>query len=1051
MVLIGFGVGLEARLSPSTIEIPATPASRADAMLRESFGDTALFPILLRGPEKAIDRQGPALIKALHREPGVTTLSPWSAGSFSRLRPGPRRALILADFHTSLELALDQTVPHLEHLLAASIHPPVRATQTGFPTVSKAIQEESIGAAEQAELIALPILAIVLLLVLRSLVAALVPLGFGVVAVLSSRGVLAILAHWVSVDAVALTVCTMMGLALGVDYALLMVFRFREELARGADPVEAAWVTRRRAGRTAAFAGGTLALSMMVAFFVLPGALLASLAGTLVMVVLLTVVIAVLVVAPMLALLGANIDRWRIGPTGRQRRSRLLVMVSAALERPALVAALIGGTVLALAAPTLALKMGPFSASQLSGDDPVRRDAEVISRSVGRGFEAPFTIVVTAREGTITEPDRLARLSRWQRRLSDLPGVQSVIGPRQVASAVAPLRRAGRNFLGSDREPAPLANLDRLGHGLDRAVGGVASVRAGLARAAYVDGRLAKGSSSAKSGALKLARGIDRAALKGRQSLAGVGEFATGSRRLAAGLARAANGTLLLKLSLPALVSNPRQNALPQGRRLVESLGRDGQANIPQLQGGAQVVADQLEVALQELSAMTVERSDPHYVRALEAVGRASTASSGFPLELSALQARLGKDESEAKEMKRWLESTVQGIDRAAAVARKLSDGLGQIKIGSEKLARGAARIERESERLIHGLGLFDTGAKRLTGGLARISAVATGLEEGLGKGFHRSRLLQAGLRRGARRVTAQATSANRQVERVRHVFPGLLGSGYLALTALDGTRRGMRERAGEVIALEDGGRSAALLVVSRFPFNSPGSVVFNERLESEARALERQSDLSVGVAGFPSTLNTYSRVTEERIPYVVAAITLATFLVLVLVLRAVPLAALAVGLNLVTVGVAFGVLTLLTNLPSSVPLGGHEYIDAVGANTIFGIVFGLSIDYAVFLLVRMREHYDRHGDSTMAIQFGLERTARVVTGAAAIMMAVFVAFAGAPIATVSQLGIGLTVAVLLDATVIRIVLLPALMLLAGDRIWWLPRWLDRMLPRLTG
>ena len=115
----------------------------------------------------------------------------------------------------------------------------------------------------------------------------------------------------------------------------------------------------------------------------------------------------------------------------------------------------------------------------------------------------------------------------------------------------------------------------------------------------------------------------------------------------------------------------------------------------------------------------------------------------------------------------------------------------------------------------------------------------------------------------------------------------------------------------------------------------------------------------------------------------------------------------------------------------------------------IFGLVFGLSIDYAVFLLSRMREHYDRHGDNAAAIEFGLDKTARVITGAAAIMMAVFIAFAGAPVATVSQLGIGLTVAVILDATVVRIVLLPALMLLLGDRIWWLPRWLERILPKL--
>jgi RND superfamily putative drug exporter len=121
-----------------------------------------------------------------------------------------------------------------------------------------------------------------------------------------------------------------------------------------------------------------------------------------------------------------------------------------------------------------------------------------------------------------------------------------------------------------------------------------------------------------------------------------------------------------------------------------------------------------------------------------------------------------------------------------------------------------------------------------------------------------------------------------------------------------------------------------------------------------------------------------------------------------------------------------------------------------VGATMIFGIVFGLSIDYAVFLLIRMREHYDEHGDNAAAVRFGLEKTARVITGAAAIMLGVFVVFAGEPIANVSQLGIGLTVAVVLDATVVRIVLLPALMLLLGDRVWWLPRPLQRVLPKMN-
>jgi len=1063
VVLIALGTGLDKRLSPSTIEISGTSASRANGMLSEHFGPTALFPILLRGPAADIDRQGPALIRTLRRDPRVTTLSPWDKTSVGQLRPGPRRALILADFHVGIDEAVKTTVPHLERVLEAHIQVPVRATQTGFATVSKEIQDESIDALERAELIALPILLIVLLLVFRSPIAALIPLGFGTISVFSSRGLLAILTHWFGIDALALTVCTMMGLALGVDYSLLMVSRFREELAAGADPVDAAWATRRTAGRTTVFAGSTLVLSMIVALFVVPGALLASLAATLALVVLLTVVVATLVGPPMLVLVGTNIDRWRLGGAPDGERSRLMALVSAALRRPAPVAALIGAVVLVLAAPALGLKTGPLSTAQLPHDDPVRRDYELISRSVGRGFEAPFVVVASASRGTITEPERLTTLTRWQRHLAAIPGVQSVIGPAQVARGVAPLRNAGTTLIGSSGR-GPLATLGRLGRGLGRSSNGVARLRAGISRATYATGLLARGSDGAAEGALRLAKGLGQAASGSQRGNVRLGVFADGARRLAGGQARAAEGALLLKLTLPGLATNARRNALPHGRQLIRSLGHDSESKLPQLQGAAQAVTERLKGAIDQLGAMTSGKSDPAYGPALQEVSLAlATAGgtnpdgqpyapeyAGLPSELSGLQARLSEDLKDAKEMKYWMESTINGNLRLADGAKQLSDALGEIKGGGAAISRGAARIKRENQTLSEGLGRLDAGAARLAAGLPQISDVSSRVERGLAEGYGRSRPIQLGLRRASLRVVSQSLSGSRRLRRLRRTSPGLLNSGYLALTALDGTRGRTRERAAEAIALEDGGQAAALLVMSRFPFNSPGSIALNKRLEVDAAALSRDTGLAVGVAGFPATLNTYSHVTRERMPYAIAAITLATFLVLILVLRALPLAAIAVGLNLVTVGVAFGILTLLTNVPDGWPLGGRTYIDAVGATTIFGIVFGLSIDYAVFLLMRMREHYDREGNNAAAIEFGLEKTARVITGAAVIMLAVFIAFAGAPIATVSQLGVGLTVAVILDATVVRIVLLPALMLLIGDRVWWLPRWLERSLPRLN-
>ena len=150
--------------------------------------------------------------------------------------------------------------------------PPVKATQTGFATLSRAIQDESIDATHRSELIALPILLLVLLLVFRSPVAAIIPLTFGAITVITSRGVLALLSSAISIDGFALTVSTMMGLALGVDYALLMVSRYQGRARPAAlAPFEAAAKTRKTAGRTTVFAGSTLFLAMVVSVPILPG------------------------------------------------------------------------------------------------------------------------------------------------------------------------------------------------------------------------------------------------------------------------------------------------------------------------------------------------------------------------------------------------------------------------------------------------------------------------------------------------------------------------------------------------------------------------------------------------------------------------------------------------------------------------------------------------------------------------------------------------------------------------------------------------------------
>ncbi|MEX2108505.1 MAG: MMPL family transporter [Solirubrobacterales bacterium] len=981
------GRGVEDKLRPTSLDVPGTESSAANDLLRRYFGDTAPFAILLQGPAEELDAQGPDLVRALRTDPAVSTISPWDRGSVARLRPGPRKALVLVDFHVSPEEAVEESVPQLDRALEEEISSPVEATQTGFASLSRAIQEETLDSAKTAEKIAIPFLLLVLLLVFRSPVAAAIPLAFGAITVTASSGVIALAAPLVPINSFAITVATMMGLALGVDYSLLMVSRFREELAAGASPLEAARMTRRTAGRTTVFAGSTLFLAMLVTLFVMPGTLLISLAGTAIAVTAISVIVAGLVAPALLVLLGENIDRWRIG--GSRDGTRVMTLVGAALSRPRLAAALIGGLLLLLAVPAFDLKTGPPSAEQLPASDPARQDAELVADTIGPGWDAPFVVVAVANEGTITDEENLAALSRWQRRIADDPGVQAVVGPAKIKERVAPLKRGGDQLIAGKGDADP-EKLENLGVRLGDAAGAVKQLRSGIAAASYGAGLLATGTGRAGSGAGEIEGGLVEVTNGAEKAVDSLDRLSDGSERLADGQQEAQFGALSLKLNLIDLLPNLRSNGLNRARRLRADLNRRAAVD-------------------PTLSEQSIEAEK--LVRVLAAV------------------------RDEVRELR--------GLaTRLYAGQKKLAEGGAKLHKGTEELADGATELPEA-------LGQLREGAAQLVGGLVRLRGGADTLEQRLAEGFQRSRPLQAGLRRANVDVTVRAARFERRVGQLRRSSPGIFDSGYFVLSALEGAPEKERERVSHFVDLEHGGQAAQIVVIPRYTFNTPGSEALNGRLKEAAAGLAGETGVSTGVTGGAAELIDYTDEISSRILIMIAVITIATFLILVVILRALLLSALAVALNLVTVAVAFGVLTLLFNVPEGWPLGGRTYVDAISAAGIFGIVFGLSIDYAVFLLMRMREHYENESSNEEAIVFGLERTARVITGAAAIMLAVFVVFAGAKIATISQLGVGLAVAVVLDATVVRIVLLPALMLIFGDRVWWMPGWLERILPKI--
>lgn len=989
LALGGVGLDVEGRLSPISLNVAGTSADRAEELTQSHFGDSSPFVVLLQGPAAALDRQGPRLVAGLRREAAATVMSAWDRGALSALRPDRNKALVLIDYHVPLREAMRDVVPALDRRLEARVHAPVVATQSSFASVSRALQEESLSSSERAELLAAPLLLVVLLLVFRSVVAAAIPLAFGALTVLAGRGVLSLLTGAMTVDALALVVCSMMGLALGVDYSLLIVSRFREELERDPDPWHAAGRTRASAGRTTLFAGLTLIIALVFSAFLQPGSLLLSLAIATAVVTVISVVISTLAVPPLLALLGPRINAGRIGPRTRSRqRSTVAAAAGAALRNPALAACLVAVPLVLLTLPVLCFATGAPGIDELPSSNEARQSAETIDRAVGPGWEAPFVLVAATDRGPITNRRDLALLARWQRQIAEQPGIRTVIGPGPLARRAAPLRSLGKKLTGGGADD-PTGELEGLGPGLRRAADAVGELRSGLAEGAAGSGLLAEGSGRAARGAGTIAAELKRAAGKGEEAAGAIERLQDGSRRLAEGQREASVGSLTLTLGLRSLVPRLRGGELARARKLAHRLERE-----------------------------------------------AATDPSLAPLA------------DQARVLARTIASNRNEARRLRDVATAVNGGLNRLVPGGKRLEAGVDKLAGASDQLSLGLDRLGDGAERLANGLVELRGGAGALRSGLAEGFRRAHPLETKLQGAGVRITAVAAPLAAGARKLQRQSPHLFDSGYFVLSALDGAPATRRRQAGEAISVDGGGQAARLLVVSTHAFNTEGSRRVGELLEQDADELAVDSGLKTGVTGGAATLNTYGEATEARLPLVIGVFVLLTLVALVVILRAPLLALLTVCLNLASVAAAIGVMTLICQIPDGYPLGGHPYVDTVGAGAIFGVTFGLSIDYAVFLIARMRERYERDGDNRAAIAYGLEKTAGVVTGAAAIMAAVFVSFAAAPIATVSQMGVGLTVAILLDATIVRIVLLPALMMLLGDRVWMVPPVLDRILPR---
>jgi RND superfamily putative drug exporter len=232
-------------------------------------------------------------------------------------------------------------------------------------------------------------------------------------------------------------------------------------------------------------------------------------------------------------------------------------------------------------------------------------------------------------------------------------------------------------------------------------------------------------------------------------------------------------------------------------------------------------------------------------------------------------------------------------------------------------------------------------------------------------------------------------------------------------------------------------------------PFEDEAVQTVERLREQYIPAAFSNADAEVYVTGDAAISLDQLNLTKEYTPYLFAFVLGLSFILLMIVFRSIVVPTTAILMNLLSVGAAYGLIVLV--FQEGVSFGIFQQVEAIESWLplfLFAVLFGLSMDYHVFLLSRIRERYDQTGDNTEAVAFGLRSTGRLITGAALIMVVVFGAFAAGNLVMMQQMGFGLGVAVLLDATIIRSVLVPATMKLLGDHNWYLPpvlNWLPRI------
>ncbi|MFE3757740.1 MMPL family transporter [Nocardia tengchongensis] len=425
------------RVGEPNLRVDGSISANAEDIIEKQFGSSSSVAILLTGPDREVEKQGHALETALRTQGIGDVVAPWTQGGpGAALRPDSASALLLVLPNPSGGDMAEAA--HVRAVVDQSIGAPVDAALTGNGIVGDALQKAGVRELRRGELLALPLLLIILLLVFRSLGAALVPIAVGGTVLVATTGLLSISTEFLEIDTLGVSIGSMMSLALGVDYSLLIVSRFREELEAGHDSWTAAATARRTAGRTVIVAGGVLLAAVGSALIVAPGPFLVSATVAVGLAAVCGVAFSVALVPIILGFMGARINGRR-GRGASDADGWVVRACRMSMRRPIPVGVLVLLVLAGLSVPALSMRAGTPGVELLTADDPALAEYRTIAERMGPGWSAPFVVIADRERGPVTTKQQLDEIAAFQNRLTATPGVAAVLGPGPITERLKAL------------------------------------------------------------------------------------------------------------------------------------------------------------------------------------------------------------------------------------------------------------------------------------------------------------------------------------------------------------------------------------------------------------------------------------------------------------------------------------------------------------------------------------------------------------------------------------------------------------------------------------